>query len=213
MKITQNHIVEFLALLVSLLFWKFIKKGKLRSLPFFLFFILCVELLGTYFRTTPYANAKLYNFSIPIEYFFYIFLFWLHGGAILKRFEKFTAFVLASVVVFYFITKPFFVFHSKVLLTGQAIVVVSFCIYLYEQFKSDLEEPLLNKYFFWLGAGLFLFNLGEFTYFLLYPVINSNDWDKTDALFKAINHNLLLLLYLSYIIAIIIQSKHRDNNA
>ena len=48
--ITQNHIAEFSALLASLIFYKQLSKGRLKSLPFFLLFILITELAGSYVR-------------------------------------------------------------------------------------------------------------------------------------------------------------------
>ncbi len=214
MTITQNHIVEFSALAASVIFWKDIRKSKLRWLPYFLLFILTVELIGNYYRKVPYANTRLYNFTIPVEYLFYIFLFWLHGRKHLKIFARYAAILLAAGTVFYFIVLPLSTLHTVVLLGGQVFVIICFCIYIYEQFQnSEEEEYLLKNYFFWLAAGLFLFNLGDFSYFLMLPVITNNGWDKTDQLFGAINHSLLLLLYLSFIVSILIYRKYKRTNA
>src|SRR5438046_1386350 len=107
MTVTQNHIVEGLAFIVSIIFWNDIKKGSLRWLPFFLFFILCVELTGTYFKRVPYANAKLYNVSIPFEYLFYLLLFRIHGRKIVKQVSFIFGLLLICVAVFYFLSQPF----------------------------------------------------------------------------------------------------------
>lgn len=209
MNITQNHIAEFLALAVSVIFWKDIRSSKLRWLPFFLFFILLVELTGNYFRKTPYANMMLYNFTIPVEYGFYLFLFGLHGNKTMKIFCRFAAIILLTVTLFYFIAYPFKMFHNYVLLCGQALVIICCCIYFVKQFKSAEENNLLHNYFFWLCSGLLLFNLGDMSYSLFLPVIQANEWDNFNFLYKSINNNLLLLLYLSYIISIIIYKKYR----
>lgn len=213
MTITQNHIAEFLAFVTSIIFFNSVRRGALKWLPFFLFFILVVELTGNYFRSVPYANTRLYNFTIPIEYFFYIYLFQLHGNKYLKIFCNYAAVLLCAVIIFEFFRLPLVLLHSNVLLAGQSFVIICFCIYLYDQFKNGEEESLLKNYFFWLASGLFLFNLGDFTYFVLYPVINTNHWDKADSLFSAVNHNLLLLLYLSYIISILVQKKYKSDDA
>jgi hypothetical protein len=213
MTITQNHIVEGLALVCSIIFWNDIKKGGLRWLPFFLFFILCVELSGTYLKTVPSANTRLYNVSIPIEYFFYFLLFRLNGRTILKRFALVCAFALLCVATFYFITQPFPRFHDRVLLFGQACVIICCCTYFFERFQNVDDEPLLRDHFFWISSGLLLFNLEDFVYFLLYDLIKTNHWDPHDKWFKAINNSLLILLYLSYIIAILIYRKNEKRNA
>lgn len=213
MTITQNHIIESLALITSLVFWNDIKKGKLRRLPFFFLFILCVELLGTYFKRVPYANAKLYNISIPFEYLFYLFLFRIHGGKISKICSMSFGIMLLAVAFFFFLTEPFRNFHSKVLLFGQASVIISCCIYLFEKFRAVDDRPLLKDHFFWILCGLLLFNLEDFAYFLLYDLIKANNWDIYDNWFKAINNSLLILLYLSYIISILIYRKNKRSNA
>jgi len=204
MTITQNHIAEFTALIVSVICWRQLKKGSLHWLPFFLSYILCIELIGNYFQKVKYANIILYNFSIPIEYLFYLFLFFKHGGKSLQFFAKAGALLLITVTVYFMFTAPLKTFHNYVLATGQALVIISCCMYLYERFRAAEESSLLSVPFFWLSAGLLLFNLGEFTFTLLYPVIKKNGWDKLDILFMAVNNNLLLLLYLSYIISILL---------
>ena len=208
MTITQNHIAEFLALATSVIFWKTIRKSKLHWLPFFLLFILLVELIGNYLKKIMYANIILYNFSIPFEYFFYTFLFWLQGKNFLKEFTKFCAVILGIVSLFFFFYQPITLLHSYVLVTGQVCVIVCSCIYLYEQFQNPETESLFKNYFFWLSSGLLLFNLGELSYFLLYTVIHSKGWDKLNLLFKAVNNNMLLLLYLSYVICIVVYKKY-----
>lgn len=208
MTITQNHIAEFLALVTCVIFWKDIRSSKLRWLPFFLLFILLVELTGNYFRRIPYANMMLYNFTIPLEYGFYLFLFGLHGENTMKLFCRFAGLTLLTATLFYFITQPFKLFHNYVLLCGQALVIICCCIYFVDQFKKAEEKSLLHNYFFWLCSGLLLFNLGDLCYSLLIPVIKAGGWDKFDSLYKSINNNLLLLLYLSYIVSIIVFKKY-----
>jgi hypothetical protein len=213
MTITVNHIAEFLALLTSILFWKYLKKGSFRWLPFFLFFILCVELIGKYLQKVMYANIILYNFSIPLEYLFYLFLFYLHGKQKLKSLSGLCSIILFIVSLYYLIATPLKAFHSYVLVTGQIAVIIAGCFFIYECFMDNTEDSILKKPFFWLCSGLLLFNLGELTYTLLYPLVNKNGWDKFDTMFKAVNNNLLLLLYLSYIIAINIYRRNVLENA
>lgn len=207
--ITQNHIAEGAALVVSLLCWPKIKKGKLKTLPFFLAFILLVELTGSYLsRVIRINNVWLYNFSIPLEYAYCFFLFWLHSGQLLKRIIQFCWVILLAVGVYYFIKEPINQFHSYVLVAGELLVVMSFCIYIYKLFDEAEDFPLWKRYFFWMASGLFLFNLGEMVYFVLHPLIRSNDWDRLNFWFKTINNNLLLFLYLSYAISCLIYYKY-----
>ncbi|HKO82934.1 MAG TPA: hypothetical protein VJU78_21150, partial [Chitinophagaceae bacterium] len=104
--------------------------------------------------------------------------------------------------------KPLTEFHINVLIAGQVLVIVSSCIYIFQLFVDSEEESLFKNYFYWLMSGLFLFNLGDIIYFVLLPVISMKNWDQLDHLFKAINNNLLLLLYLSYTVSIFIFTKY-----
>ena len=102
------------------------------------------------------------------------------------------------------IIKPFSELHDNVLIVGQISVIICCCIYLFEKFNGIDDDSLLNDYFFWMISGLLLFNLGDFTYFRLLPIIKENKWDRLDKWFQTINNSLLLLLFLSYILSIII---------
>lgn len=212
--ITQNHIAEFLALAISIIYLPSLRKGKLYWLPFFLLAILLVELTGSFLpRVLGLNNVGLYNVSIPFEYLFYLFLFWKHGNKLLRKFTEITAVLLVCITLFYFLTVRNSVFHNYVLLAGQLFVIAACCIYLYEQFQDTENSSLLKNYFFFITAGLMLFNLGELSYSLLFPAIRDKKWDDFGYLFRSINNSLLLMLYLSYILAIIIHKKYSVPNA
>ena len=187
--------------------------GKLKFLPHFFTFILCIELAGNYLHKIKFANFILYNFSIPLEYLFYILLFWLQGGNVLKKISRLSGFIFIAITLLYFIYLPLKDFHNNVLLGGQIIVIVCCCTYFVQLFNANEETSLLQNYFFWLSSGLLLFNLGDFVYSMLYPLIHNKGWDKFDFLFKSVNNNLLLLLYLSYIISIFMYKKKIIMNA
>jgi hypothetical protein len=207
--ITPNHIAEFLALLTSIIFYRSLKKGKLKSLPFFLLFILLIELTGRYLRKELHVpNTGLYNFSIPVEYSYYLFLFRLHSRQSFKKFYVYCILLLFVLALYYFLATPLIEFHSYVLLAGQIMVIAASCLYIYQVFSSNDELPLYRHYFFWFVTGALLFNLGEFSYFLLYPSIHKSGLDNFDHLFRLINNNLLLLLYLTYIICILMYRKN-----
>jgi hypothetical protein len=212
--ITQNHIAEFLALATSIIYWPSVSKGKLYWLPFFLFSILLIELTGSFLpRVLHRNNVWLYNISIPFEYLFYLFLFNSHGYVKQKVFIKISTIALVIIAIVSFAFSPISVFHNYVLLTGQVLVITASCIYLYERFHIMEDKPLIKDYFFWITGGLLLFNLGDLSYTLLFPLILHKQWDDFGVLFKSINNSLLLMLYLSYIIAVIIHKKYSTANA
>jgi hypothetical protein len=209
--LNTNLVIEFLAMAVSLWFFKDLQKGKLRSLPFFLMFIFLIEFFGRFLKhELGKSNNWLYNISIPIEYLYYMYLFFLHGQQLLRSTTKFAGLVIICVCIFYLLTKPITKLHLPVLVVGEVSTVIVSCAFVYEAFTKDteMEKSLLRFYFFWIVAGLLLFNLGDVCFFGLYPIIKSNGWDKFDKLFRSINNNLLILLNCCYIISIFIFSKY-----
>src|SRR5688500_16270722 len=70
---------EIAALATSIIFWYKLRHTKLSWLLPFLIFIVVVELTGRYIRKELHQpNAWLYNISVPIEFLFYGFIFYLH---------------------------------------------------------------------------------------------------------------------------------------
>lgn len=202
------HLIEFSALIISLIFWNVLKGSKLRLLPFFLVFVLFVDVTGLLIKAKGYKNAFFYNFSIPVEYAFYFYLFYVHGQVRLKKFIKIaSSFFLITVIVF-FIISPFYKLHNYVLVAGQLIAIVSVCIYLYEQFTGATEDSLMANYFFWIASGLFIFNLGDMVYFVMYPMIKQQQLDNLGKLFRLVNTNLNLILYILYIVSIFVYKKN-----
>lgn len=211
--ITQNHIIELLALVTGIIYWPFLKFSKLFWLPFFLAFIVLVELTGRFLpQYLNLDNAIIYNFSIPLEYLFYSYLFYLHGNYRLSFFSKISATIIISVSLISFILIPISIFHHYVLMTGQILIIVCCCLYIYEQFLDTESISLIKNYFFWIVAGLLLFNLGDFSYTLLFPLIRDQKWDDLGLLFKSVNNSFLFLLYLSYIIAIVTCKRYSNTN-
>ncbi len=210
--ITQNHIIEFAALVVSILYWSTLKKSKLRWLPFFLFFVLLVELAGSVLpRVYKMENAWLYNFSVPLEYIFYLYLFYLHGKRRLKRVSLIGITIILLISFFSFILTGVRDFNDKMLLSGQIFVIICCCLYIYQYFVELSDLPLIKDYFFWITSGLLLFNLGNLAYVFLLPLMRDQGFDEFGYTFRIINNSFLLLLYVSFIVAIIVLKKADKN--
>jgi hypothetical protein len=202
--------VEFLALVVSLIYCKTLWHGKLRSLPFFLAFMLCVEVTGRYLHVFQHiSNSWLYNISVPLEYSYYTYLFWLHGTLGLRKFLTLGFTIFLIVLCWDLMVHPFKPFHTYTLVTGQVLIIISCCLYIYGLFLKNEEYTLFRNYFYWLVCGLLLFNLGDMVYFVFDPLLQEKKWDKFNTLFTEINTNLNYLLYFSYIASIIVFKKYQ----
>lgn len=207
-----HNYFEIAAFLTSILLWSKIRYAKICWLMPFLAFIVAVELTGRYIgRELKQPNYWLYNFSIPIEYFFYLFLFYLHfkgkkailiakWGLIL-----FPCFVMMN-LLFIEGTKQF---NSNFLKVGSFCMLIFSCMYFLEFIKSDLSiNPLLHS-MFWITTGVFLFSAGEFVYTALSGIL-FKDWLKWKSLIRDINNSLIYILYACIILGILSFAWNKD---
>lgn len=204
---------ELAALLTSVIFWSKIKKTWARWLLPFLLFIVLVELTGRYIRLELYKpNAWIYNISVPIEYLFYGFIFYLNYTR--KTFKvialvfliAFPVFVLANMLF----VQGFFRFNTNILKIGSFCMIILCCFYFTELMAKSEEIKLLTEPLFWLATGIFLFNAGEFFYSLFTDYLIQNHLDRTRKLFKSINNKLLWVLYTCIIISVICMARKRQ---
>ena len=69
---------------------------------------------------------------------------------------------------------------------------------------SLLTDPL-----FWICTGILFFYLGDFFYNVFYNFLVTQGMDTGRRLFKAINNNLIIVLYSCFIIAFICSHNSR----
>lgn len=211
-----NIYFEVAALFTSVICWSKIRSNKFRWFPLFLFLIVLVELTGRYLRKelNVETNGFLFNFSVPIEYLFYAWLF-------LKTYQKpwlqklARAFLYAFLVfcIAIFIFRGIYWFNGIILLVGNMSAILFSCLYFYELLILEEKINLIKEPMFWIATGVLLFNLGEFLYSAFYRLLRQHGWDNGTKLFKAINNNLILVLYLCIIIGLLCVKTSRDYRA
>jgi hypothetical protein len=197
---------EISALLTCVIFWRSVKNTNLRWLLPFLLFIVAIELIGRYIRTElRQPNAWLYNLSVPVEYLFYAFLFYLHYQR--KTFRQAAIAFLIGFSVFAFCNILFIQgiekFNTNILKVGSFCMIILSCFYFVELLSRDDEFSLINEPMFWIATGVFLFNTGEFFYTLFSDYLIKNHLDKTRKIFSSINNKLVWVLYTCIAISII----------
>lgn len=188
---------EVASLLAALICFPALRKSFLKWFVPFLFFIVCVEIAGRYLpRVLHRPNAWLFNFSVPVEYLFYSYIYYCAfvtpGFRLVARMAGFFYFLFCTLVL---INYGIAVFRNQLLMTGNLIGIFYSCIYFFEILKKEQVVDLLKEPMFWITCGVFLFNLGELTYTLFRPVLTANRWDVTLSIFKAINNKLIFWLY------------------
>jgi len=207
---------EFAALLTSVIFWARIKSGKFRWFFPFLFLMLATELTGWYLRKENgfETNGYLFNFSVATEYIFYAWLFArTYQTRSFRRIAIFFIYVFTVFCVAIYVLNGIYWFNSILLLVGNMSAIFFSCLYFYELLVADERINLIREPMFWIATGVLLFNLGEFLYSAFYKLLRQHGWDNGTKLFRAINNNLILVLYLCIIIGLLCVRTSRDYKA
>ena len=207
---------ETAAFLTSVIFWTKIKSSKFRWFLPFLFLMLVVELIGWYLRKGLgfETNGYLYNFSVPIEYLFYSWLFLkTYQTASLQKIAQLFIYGFTVFCAIIFLVRGIYWFNSIILLIGNIAAILFSCLYFYELLKVEERINLVREPMFWIATGVLLFNLGEFLYSAFYKLLRQQGWDNGTKLFKAINNNLILVLYLCIIIGLLCVKTYKGYKA
>jgi len=204
---------EIAALIASIIFWHKLRTARLWWLLPFLVFIVVIELSGRYIRKELHLpNAWLYNISVPVEYLFYAFIFYLHYSK--KSFIQTAKYFLILFTMFCVINilfiQGFERFNTNILKAGSFSMIVLCCLYFTELLSRETQLNLLKDPMFWLAAGIFLFNTGEFCYTLFSDYLIKNHLDRTRKIFSSINNKLIWVLYTCIIISILCTEKKQQ---
>jgi hypothetical protein len=204
---------QILAFITSVICWPKIRSSRFRWFLPFLILMVIVELTSRYLthEIKMKTNGMIYNFSIPLEYLFYLWLFLkVYRIPRLKLFCLVYIYcyaIFCGIVLLFGGVKSF---NSIILSISNVSGILFSCIYFYEQIISDLRTNLLKEPMFWISCGVLLFNLGEFIYSLFYKLLREYGWDQGTKLFKLINNQLVLILYSCIIIGLICVKNCKD---
>lgn len=196
---------EIAAFLTSVIFLFKLKQTNLRWLTPFLLGVIIVEYIGIYYADVLHkSNAWLFNVTIPLEYLFYAFLFSKHYDNI--RFKKVGELFIIFFPLFALINCVFIqkseIFKTNFLKVGSFWMIVFSCLYCMDILKQERIINPLKLPFFWITAGLLLFNVGDFVYSTFFELM-LRDWKYGLQLFVQINNSLINVLYSCIIVGII----------
>jgi hypothetical protein len=197
---------ELAAFIVSLLTWRYLKGTAFRLFPFFLFFIVAVELIGTYIAWVLHMkNGWLFNISTTLEFIFYahIFSLALRNPTFKKLAVRFMVIYPILVLLNLLFVQGFTQFHSYTVALGNMFMIVLCCLFFYELLLHPLEGELRKEPMFWIGTGILFFHLGDLSFDLLFNLLKNEATGKE--FFQSINNNLILILYSCFIIAFLCQ--------
>src|SRR6187402_1901393 len=117
---------ELGAFIASALTWRSLKGTAFRLFPFFLFFIVIVELVGRYTgQVLKYRNGWIYNISTTIEFLYYahIFSLTLRTPAFKKLTRRFIISYPVLVLLNLSLIQGFLNFHSYTVALGNMFMI------------------------------------------------------------------------------------------
>jgi hypothetical protein len=209
-----NNYFELAAFIISVLCYPRLRGTPFRAFPFFLFFIILVELAGRYISMVLYhRNAWLYNISTTVEFVFYAYIFGLQlkDPAFKKATSRFMIFYPMLVLLNLLFIQGFLRFHSYTMVIGSILMIIFCCLYFYELLQNPQEGDLLRDPMFWISTGILFFYLGDLSYNLLFNLLQEYAANTGGKLFQSINNNLILMLYTCFIIAFLCRRNPRKS--
>jgi hypothetical protein len=201
---------EIAALLCAAIFWSTLKNTNLKWFLPFLALIVLVEIFGWYLPVyLKKPTGWIFNISVPVEYLFFSLIFYTHFR---KKINKLATVLFAAsffvYTLYYSVFENIRVFNPYYLLTGSLAMIFMCIAYFFEQYTSHKTENIWNEPMFWIVTGVFLFNIGEFSYDLVSGFIIKNKFDPANKLFRSINNKLVILFYLLISLGILICRKN-----
>lgn len=189
-------IAEMVALAIGIWCFSRLPNMAFKALVVFLGFIVSVEWYGVIAgQVLRKATAWLFNFSVPIEYMFFVWFLAAHFNKPLSvRLSRAYILAFAIFVFLYNIFSTEIGFHAIYIKIGILGVLLFCSLYFSELLRQDEVVNPVAIPTFWICCGLFIFNLGEFVYgFGLSRIAeNPNAWKS---IFRELNSKLNVILY------------------
>jgi hypothetical protein len=198
MQIPLHIWFEIGAFVVSLWCYRTIKDSTLKWFIPFLFALVCLELVTNYMAfVLKMHTVQVYNFSMPIEYSFYAFLFYKHlqGPMIKKVALGLLIFILTFSAINLAFVQGIEDFNSVSQMLGCAVVLFLSCSFFVDLFRREEEISLLREPMFWIATGVLFFNLGELSTILFWQYTYQNPNPVYPAFLHMINKSLIYVLY------------------
>ena len=211
----QNRILffcELLACLTGLFYYNKVKNTYWKYFPFYLVFIVCSEITGTYLDF-KYTNNIYYNinyfvyFGLPAEFVFLFMLFYSSAGTSKTRFLPLIfnfSYLIVWLIGILFLRSKSVYFDAISYTFGNLLLLILILRFFIQLVTSDDIVNFRQNMLFWVSFGLLLFYLGSFPYYCL---INDHKIWITHRIimdkYKIVVNGLNSLMYLMFTISFI----------
>jgi hypothetical protein len=202
---------ESIVFILSVIFYRSLKRSKLVTLPYFLFFVLAGELMGQQVAKWYHSNIAYYNIFSSLQIIYYLLL--IYYNICSTRTKKIFAyciafFVLVTIGNYFLIGEGELVSYSFA--TGFLLITLGSAYFFYELLLSPAVENYLTYPLFWIMLGLFVFYVCNIPYMSVYNYLSLNFPKIHGAYFKIIEI-LNYLMYSFFIIGIICSSRTKSH--
>lgn len=212
MQLSLYIILELLALLFSLAFFRQLRVSFLRLFPLFLLLTVSVELgsqwIYYYFKL---GTGWLYNIFIGVQMLFFLSLFFVEN-----RNHKRKNIALTSGLIFllFYIVNLLFLqgvtnFNYISYLVGCFLLMINACIFFLELISRSESEGFFKQQLFWVTSGILVFFTGSFFYFLFWYWLVIRNVDSNGHLFRVLLDILNIVFYCALIIGFICPAPSR----
>ena len=218
---------ELTACVTGIFYYNKLKTSYWKYFPLYLIFIVCSEIFGRFLlQHYPYPKCLIYNtnfftyFEIPVEFLFFIWLFYISGTNNRQRIIP----VLCAVIylisllsgILFFIAK-YQNFDSVSYTIGNLALLILILRFFVRLVSSDELVNFRENKLFWVCLGLLLFYLGSFPYYNFISLPDSSfvnligiEHQNLFNVYKNIVFGLNSLMYIMFTVSFIWGKTHSD---
>ncbi|QXP73722.1 hypothetical protein H0I31_12125 [Tenacibaculum sp. AHE15PA] len=193
-------VAEFLSALVAFFYYKKVKYNYWKWFSIYLIFIFIQELYGNFFHVFLSIRKQDYYafFGIPIQYFFF---YWLYAYRSQKNVKLFIFCCFIYLISFI----PLEIYKDKVrtlyslnLTTGSVLLIILIILEFLKQIKNDNILKFKENKMFYINIGVTLFYIGTYPFIAFYnELIKIQYLDIWNAyyLYLLISSSIMYLLF------------------
>jgi len=175
-----SYIIKILLIItfiIGLFNYKHYKDTPLKYFIYFLAYGIATEIFGRFFfyKFFKFANYIVYNVYALVQFIFFLWLFYKYFKT--KKYKNLTVFFLITILLFFALNTIFFqnifeTLQSYFYLLGGIFLIISTILFFIELLNSDAILNIKHLLIFWVGVGIFLFQLGFIPVFITKSIIN-----------------------------------------
>jgi hypothetical protein len=205
-------LLESAVFILSVLYYKPLAKNKLKTFPYFLFFVVAGEITGFYLAKLFRTNIAFYNIFTSLQIAYYLLLIYnsLETTKGKKALALCISFFIASSIINIFIQDLSIELASYNFTIGCLLITTGAVYFFYELIQSNHIENYTTYPLFWVVLGLFIFYVCNIPYMSVYNYLSRNYKTIFGAYFKIIEF-LTYIMYSFFIIGIICSSRRKSH--